>query len=874
MAVFKCKMCGADLNVSEDIKIAVCEYCGSTQTLPAIDNEKKLNLFNRANHLRRANDFDRAASIYESIIAEFPEEAESYWGLCLCNYGIEYVDDPLTGDKKPTCHRASFDSLQKDENFKLALDYADVSARKVYRDEAREIDRIMEEILSISKNEKPYDVFICYKEKDDNGERTSDSVLAQDVYDALTAKGLKVFFSRITLEDKLGTAYEPYIFAALNSAKVMLAVGTKYEYFNAVWVRNEWSRFLKLMHKDKSKVLIPCFKDIDPYDIPEEFSHLQAQDMSKIGFIQDLIHGVQKITGEAEIKQPAVIINDDSDRISAILERAKMFLDEGNFRKANDVFEQALNVDHKNAQVYLGKLLADTESKNIEELTNSLTDFSENENYLMILRFGDAEIIEKVKECLEENRKNINARKNDSVYTDALKKLKKGDIDSVKAAAEAFNGIKDWKDSKEQLELCRQKIEEIHNKKVQAIRLRIRKKRIKIVSAISSVVTVALFIFLFVYVIPTVQNTNKYNNAIELMNAGNHYEAIDILFSLRDFKDSHEKRLECLLKTAEELISEEKFEEAEVLFRDKFIGMPTPELTEILYSKLEEFRLAEVDCLIEKGNFSAARKILSNYLFGTQYYDEKLQKIELYESNHAYSAAIDLLGYGDKLGAYEILSDIPDNKDAFEKAGELRLELNKDKIRNSEIGDSVIFGAYDIDGDEENGKEEISWRVLDKKDGAILVISEQVLFFGRYNDYENVTWASCALRTKMNNEFFNEAFSEDEKALIPTVTVIDEKNGNRNRGVNTEDKIFALSISEAKKYFSSDSDRSCSPTARAKMYSSVVQDDMASWWLRTVGNAGTAYNSYIHDDGRIYTGGTPVTRYDVGVRPAMWIAVD
>ena len=57
------------------------------------------------------------------------------------------------------------------------------------------------------------------------------SVIAQDVYDALTTKGYRVFFSRITLEDKLGTEYEPYIFAALNSAKVMLAFGTSYDYY-------------------------------------------------------------------------------------------------------------------------------------------------------------------------------------------------------------------------------------------------------------------------------------------------------------------------------------------------------------------------------------------------------------------------------------------------------------------------------------------------------------------------------------------------------------------------------------------------------------------------------------------------------------------
>lgn len=57
----------------------------------------------------------------------------------------------------------------------MAMEYADVVAQKIYRDEAREIDRIMDNILSISKNEKPFDVFICYKETDENGNRTVDS---------------------------------------------------------------------------------------------------------------------------------------------------------------------------------------------------------------------------------------------------------------------------------------------------------------------------------------------------------------------------------------------------------------------------------------------------------------------------------------------------------------------------------------------------------------------------------------------------------------------------------------------------------------------------------------------------------------------------
>lgn len=275
MTVFKCKMCGGALKIENGESVVTCEYCDTKQTVPHVDNEMKIKLFSRANRLRTACQFDSARNVYEDIIKNFPEEAEAYWGLILCKYGIEYVDDPQTGRKIPTCHRSSlFESVMDDSDFEQTLENADSVARKVYREEAKKIEEIRKGILEVSSKEEPFDIFICYKETDENGERTVDSVIAQDIYDMLTENGYSVFFSRVTLEDKLGQAYEPYIFAALNSAKIMLAVGTDYEYYDAAWVKNEWSRYLELISKGEKKVLIPCYKDLDAYDIPKQFRHL------------------------------------------------------------------------------------------------------------------------------------------------------------------------------------------------------------------------------------------------------------------------------------------------------------------------------------------------------------------------------------------------------------------------------------------------------------------------------------------------------------------------------------------------------------------------------------------------------------------------
>lgn len=407
MAVFKCKMCGGDLNITEADKVVECEYCGTTQTVPSADKEKKMTLFNRANRLRLNNEFDKAAALYEQLIAEFPEEAEAYWGLCLCNWGIEYVDDPATGEKKPTCHRASFESLMKDENYLLAMEYADVTAQRVYRREAQEIDRLNDAILSVSRNEKPYDVFICYKETDENGMRTHDSVLAQDVYDALTAKGLKVFFSRITLEDKLGRQYEPYIFAALNSAKVMLAIGTKYEYFQAVWVKNEWSRFMRLAAKDRSKVLIPCFRDMDPYDLPDEFKGLQAQDLGKLGAVQDLVRGVGKLLAKDAPKdgdvQQAAVSNPAATTVQSLLKRAFMFLEDGEWGSANEYAEKVLDIDPEDGEAYLAKAMSDLKKRSRSSM-NDASGIALNANIQKALRFGSGSLKNEINDYIESTK--------------------------------------------------------------------------------------------------------------------------------------------------------------------------------------------------------------------------------------------------------------------------------------------------------------------------------------------------------------------------------------------------------------------------------------------------------------------------------------
>jgi len=339
-------MCGGPLELPEGITYAECPYCGSAATFPKISNDHKESLYNRAEDLRRANDFDKALQAYEKILETDDTDPEIYWGMVLCRYGIEYVEDPVSHERIPTCHRVQLESILQDNDYRQALEHA-AGYESAYEAEAQKIAEIQKRILAVSASEEPFDIFICYKEASDAGTRTKDSTVAQDIYYQLTNEGYRVFFARITLEDKIGQEYEPYIFAALNSAKVMLVIGSRKEYFEAVWVKNEWSRFLALMKKDHTKMLIPCYKDMDAYDIPAELSMLQSQDMSKIGFIQDLLRGIKKVLTPAS-QAEGTSTGSSASEIQKLLKRAQVEKELDNREAVYDIGVEITEIDVDN----------------------------------------------------------------------------------------------------------------------------------------------------------------------------------------------------------------------------------------------------------------------------------------------------------------------------------------------------------------------------------------------------------------------------------------------------------------------------------------------------------------------------------------------
>ena len=377
--------------------------------MPRVSDERLANLFNRANHLRRLCEFDKAVAAYEAILGEDNTESEAHWGVVLSRYGIEYVEDPGSGERIPTCHRVQTESVLLDAEYLMALEHApDAGALAHYQEQGKRIAEIQRDILAVSAQEASYDVFVCYKESTEGGSRTPDSVLAQEIHQHLTEKGMRVFYARTSLEDHAGQKYEPYIYGALTSARVMVVVGTKAEHFNAVWVRNEWSRFLQLRKKDRGKVLIPCYKGMDAYELPQELAELQSQDMGRLGFMQDMVRGVEKVLGTDRAK-PAekASTSTASNETTGWLKRAWLFLEDGEFDSAKEYVERVLDRDPETGEEYWVKCLAGLGVRRETDLKEWHQTLAGEGNYQKALRFGTAEL----KRRLEGFEKSIQRRK-------------------------------------------------------------------------------------------------------------------------------------------------------------------------------------------------------------------------------------------------------------------------------------------------------------------------------------------------------------------------------------------------------------------------------------------------------------------------------
>lgn len=291
-----CNICGANYVYKNGRWL--CPACGAYKQ-EELSNEEATLLY-IADQKRRMADFDEAEKSYTDIIEKYSNNPYAYWGRLLCRHGIKYECD-FDGQMIPTCCMPSKENVFTDKDYIRAIDYSDEETKRYFTHQAERIERIRKEWIDKASKEKPYDIFLCYKDSDIiNGiERTSDSIVMQDLYIHLEKQGYRVFYSRESLRDKTGEKYEPYIFNALSTAKVMLVYGSKAEYITSTWLKNEWTRFQKLIKdgKKEKNALIVSYEGFTPNELPLSLSSMQCLDASRKTFFHDIDSEIKEVIG-------------------------------------------------------------------------------------------------------------------------------------------------------------------------------------------------------------------------------------------------------------------------------------------------------------------------------------------------------------------------------------------------------------------------------------------------------------------------------------------------------------------------------------------------------------------------------------------------
>ena len=566
MAVFKCKICGSSLEVTEGMTVCECSYCGNTQTLSKQRDEISVNKFNRANNLRLKAEFDKAYNQYEKLILDYPDDSESYWGMVLCKFGVEYIKDTDADQMIPVLHRTQVDSVKTDPDYRSALEHADANQRVVYEREAEQIDFLQKEVMAVAKRESPYDVFICCMETDENGARTPDSAIANEIYYQLTQDGLKVFYEAITLNGKSVREYEPYIYAALHTARYMLVLGTCPEYFEMPRVRNEWNRYLKIIQLTRTGELYPCYRDMDPSDLPEELIMLPAQNMGEVGFVAETVRRLKKVLknrsvseSDSSSKEAAQETAGQRGNIEDLLKKGDNALINGNWDEAMQLYDQVLDEDAEEYRAYIGQLCAEMEVKGEEVLDTIGSPIMSSNYYKRACRFGGKEVEDRLYGYVTKRESDHKQNLYDALMRDMQMAEKSTDYANL---VPRFRELGDYKDSSKKADECWKKSQElgkteILNKYNDAV-----KRMQEAASSREYESLVSVFQRLGDYgdsrqrmekckeLMLSCQKKEAYNNAVERMktaSSSEDYKALAIIFKgLDDYLDSPRKVEECI----------------------------------------------------------------------------------------------------------------------------------------------------------------------------------------------------------------------------------------------------------------------------------------------------------------------------------------
>ncbi|WP_251618041.1 leucine-rich repeat protein [Pumilibacter muris] len=308
-----CKCCGSTLD-PQTAKNGVikCPYCTEIFTLAKSVEPEALDAIRIGNHELDICRFDDAFASFNKAARIDPAEPEAYIGMAYATHKVQHIRDAVSNRLQPICHEVSNKVFAQDKNYLRALALATQEQRAQYARQCEEIDYIRKEFFKFQQSGLNYDCFICVKVTDDertttDGQKiyTADYKTADELYFHLSGKGYKPFFSEREIGNRTGADYEALILYALYSSECMLVVCGNESYLQTAWVKNEYTRFLKMVADDEkeSDSVAIVFSGSPIERLPGRKGKLQGIDMRGVDPYGKITSFVENHTPEAKLKR-------------------------------------------------------------------------------------------------------------------------------------------------------------------------------------------------------------------------------------------------------------------------------------------------------------------------------------------------------------------------------------------------------------------------------------------------------------------------------------------------------------------------------------------------------------------------------------------
>ena len=378
--------------------------------------DKIVRLYHQAENYQFERQFDKAAEYYHRAIVAGGNDPEVYWRIVLCHYCIEYQVDN-EGNRIPSILYPDLtDPSEIPDRKDLEKSYQTEAQRKYYTELLGTIDRILNKYREL-RTKVQFDVFISVKQRDE-GKYTVDCGKAYELYQYIKDElGLRVFNSEHT-RPPVGQEFEPYILSALLSSKVMIVVGSKKEYMEAQWVRNEWSRF-QWLQKYENKNEGGSERLLFGYLV----QGMQAGNMPRaLANIQAIQEGVN---AKDQLKNALMKVFSDKTTISSpepiekVLSDWSYWLGLGKFDRIRSEYDKLVDQGRymEHMKVHLYALCADYKLTDINQLPDGVLGLTNNNKFNLACRNAhtdeEKELLEELKRKYregQERRKKKNMR--------------------------------------------------------------------------------------------------------------------------------------------------------------------------------------------------------------------------------------------------------------------------------------------------------------------------------------------------------------------------------------------------------------------------------------------------------------------------------